>query len=208
MEEDIMCEKYNIDKNMPAIHSVLKIINKREDFVQPGDKHPRQTVPALTLQRKKILCLPMIWGLKSDRQVEYDKLIYNVCQEHVLYERFYRRELLEHPVVLPASSFYESKVVKKDVVNQYKCYKSKKAPIYLAGFYKEYREKDGSVVKRAAVLTTLANKYMLPYQCRMPILLNQHEILAWLNGSCLEYFLHRVPYHVKIEQVSCRAGES
>ena len=203
-----MCERYNLDKNMPAIHSVLKIINKRENFVQPGDKQPRQTVPALTVQKGKVLCLPMIWGLKDNKPAEYDKLTYNVCQEHVLYERFYRRELLEHPVVLPASSFYDSKVVKKDVVIQYKCYRSKRTPIYLAGFYKEYREKDGSIIKRAAVLTTLANKYMLPYQCRMPILLNQNEILAWLNGSSIEYFLHRVPYPIEIEQVSCGARKN
>ena len=60
----------------------------------------------------------------------------------------------------------------------------------------------------AALLTVIANKDMLPYQYRMPLLLKQNEVAAWLNGSYTEYFLNRVPPRVEIKLAAQEIGEN
>lgn len=206
----MMCERYYMDGSMPEIHSILERIQNITGCgrrIRPGDKEPRQIVPALAGRAEDIRCIPALWGIQEHGPGR-NGLIYNVWTEHVLHDKMLRRALIEHPVVLPATSFYEWKRVRRNIVEQYRCYDEKKSPVYLAGFYRTGQDASGNDIKMAALLTVIANKDMLPYQYRMPLLLKQNEVAAWLNGSYTEYFLNRVPPRVEIKLAAQEIGEN
>ena len=96
------------------------------------------------------------------------------------------RESVEHRrIVIPATWFYEwNRQKEKNIF-----YRKSQPVLFMAGFYNRYQDED-----RFVILTTVANQSMQPVHDRMPLLLEQDEIVPWIfDRGKTESFLHKVP---------------
>jgi putative SOS response-associated peptidase YedK len=186
---------------MTEIRSILENVNKRykKYKVKPGDKCPNDLSPVLSACGSELRYEPLVWGIPGDTAGE---TVYNANAETVLTGHKFRQALLENPVVFPVSCFYEWKGVSNKILNLYMCYDKHMDPLYIAGFYKDFAMADGQLRRGAVILTTVANKSMMPYQYRMPVLLHKNEVKAWMDGHYVEYFLHRPPRAVQVDLVA------
>ena len=88
-------------------------------------------------------------------------------------------------IVAAAAGFYEwNKQKEKSTFTR------KDSPVlYMAGIYTKYEDED-----RFVILTTAANESMEPVHDRMPLILEENEILPWLTErSKTEVFLRKTP---------------
>lgn len=74
-------------------------------------------------------------------------------------------------------------------------------PLLIAGLWDRWISPDGEVVEGAAMVTTEATAWMLPYQDRQPLFLEPAEVPAWVEGSVEE-----AAALMRVSQVSLEAS--
>ena len=89
-------------------------------------------------------------------------------------------------IVVPAAGFYEWNSRKEKSI----FYRKDHPALFMAGLYNPYEEGN-----RFVILTTAANSSMAPIHDRMPLLLEEDEILPWmLDPDATKEILTKVPY--------------
>lgn len=140
-----------------------------EEFEQKTECFPSQSLPVLLPYQGKVLIRKADWGIKRNWS---KKSIINLQLEKITGNTFntlYQRNRL----ILPATCFYEWNEGQKWQIDL------KDQEIFgLAGVW-EKRENTGTF----ALLTTAANHSMKSIHARMPVLVNQGNINAWLSGE-------------------------
>lgn len=143
----------------------------------------------------------MQWGFPNFRS---SGVIFNARSETVLEKRMFRDSVLHRRCIVPATAFYEWDRHKDKIT-----FRRPDAPVmFMAGFYNHFanaqknRTADGS---RYVILTTGANDCVSPIHERMPIILDEHELMDWmLDDRSVEFMLHKKPgplvWHKEYEQ--------
>lgn len=132
----------------------------------------------------------MQWGFPGIRG---KGVVFNARSETALDKRMFRDSILSRRCIVPATAFYEWDKNKDKITFQ-----RPDAPVmFMAGFYKCFanadknRMSDGS---RFVLLTTGANDSVSPIHERMPILLDENELEAWIfDDNFVEFILHKRP---------------
>ncbi len=88
-------------------------------------------------------------------------------------------------IVIPAAWFYEwNRNKEKNIF-----YRKEKRVLFMAGIYNRYQDED-----RFAILTTEANASMKPVHDRMPLILEEEEVIPWIyDVRKAKAILHKVP---------------
>lgn len=121
------------------------------------------------------------WGIPKD-----DKLIINARTETVLEKKMFADSVERRRIAIPAAGFYEWNAKKE----KYTFRKKDKSLMWFAGFYNLEQNED-----RFVILTTAANTSMQPVHDRMPLILDNNEIIPWILGDLHSYdnILKKVP---------------
>lgn len=195
-----MCGRYYIDVDEEELRQICKEIEEQQAIrVKTGEIFPSDIAPVLTGRGGNITPRGMVWGFP---RWDSKGVIFNARSETVTLKSMFRRALLNHPAVIPATGFYEwKKITGSSKKEKYFFREPNDNIVYFAGFYNTFAEKDGPVPERFNILTTDANCSMKPYHNRMPVLLRKDEREAWLSGEQLNFFLERTPFDVVAESV-------
>lgn len=163
-----MCGRYLINRTAPVIKQLLTRLEEQGFSVKTGEIFPSNEVPVMILgENEEVDAADMTWGFHGFRK---GQLIINARSETVMEKKMFAKAFRETRCVFPTSGFYEwdeqkeKFLLKEDDV------------VYLAGFYKKFE--DGL---RCVILTTAANESVAPIHDRMPVVLNQEELLPWLK---------------------------
>jgi len=129
----------------------------------------------------------MAWGFpKWDGQ----GVVFNARSETALDKTMFKQALLERPIVVPVTGFYEWKAVPgKKNKDKYIFTLGDDELLYLAGIYSVF--KDQAQPERFTILTTFANESMNNYHDRMPVILGEAKIDQWLAGVDRQSFFNR-----------------
>ncbi|MDO4475042.1 MAG: SOS response-associated peptidase [Eubacteriales bacterium] len=164
-----MCGRYYIDKE--TIERGLKITGRENllgEKLSSGDVYPSQN--AFVISGKEMCLTPevMRWGFVPYRG---GQLLINARSETALQKPSFSESLQKRRCVIPAKHYYEWDAWKNKVT----LYRADKEVLYLAGIYGVFGSEE-----RFTILTTQANVSVRNVHDRMPLMLSQEQIGAWI----------------------------
>lgn len=207
-----MCGRYYVDEDV--LGDIYRIVNGiaqvfREEIAEEpgalkrgpgqekftGDVCPSQRAWVLLGQEGAIVSSVMRWGFLP---YQGRGLLINARAETILEKRTFQESIRHRRLAIPARHFYEWSQNKEKAV----CYQTGKPTLYLAGCY-DYMEGE----KRFVVITTGANENLARVHDRMPVLLKESELKAWLwDDAAAEAILKREPapaeYRMEFQQMN------
>lgn len=197
-----MCGRFYVDYEVEELQNLLG--DGSEQFesgsFKRGEVFPSDRALVLLNKDKSTVGRLMAWGFpKWDGR----GVIFNARAETALKKTMFRKPLLEHPVAVPVSGFFEWKIVQGQKKKDKYLFRSSEKPFFcLAGFYNIFAAGGGAKAECFTILTMPANSFMLAYHDRMPVLLDQFAGRDWLNGTqSLNYFLERAPLALEAEKI-------
>ncbi len=166
-----MCGRFEFNLGDPYMESIFNDLQKRYNYdgLHPGEIFPSEKVPALVMKNGNVTTELLTWG--------YDKfnekgVIINARSETVTEKPMFRRDFFERRCLLPASGFYEWSSSKQ----KYLFHRSDDKPLFLGGFYKRLSDKNPCII-----LTKEATPPVKEFHDRIPVLVNEADIEAWLG---------------------------
>ena len=162
----------------------LKKISKQFSILEDipnEDIKPYQ--PALVLFNDKTSKI-LQFGLQKK------SLIVNAKSE-TLFDKYTFQKIIQNKCIIPASFYYEKNTHKNNV----KIFKEEL--MYFAGLYEN---------NQFVIITTKANDSIQPIHHRMPLILNEEEMMDWLENKNIETILQKecepLQNNQKLEQLS------
>jgi putative SOS response-associated peptidase YedK len=135
------------------------------------------------------------WGLIPHWAREMPKVRpINARADSVALKPFYRHMLNRRHCLIPASGFYEWKVIGEKKKEPWYIHRRNGQPMAMAGLWDEWypenpllgmhpRDASGSRVLSCTIITTEANREMKPVHDRMPVILEPDEWMGWLESG-------------------------
>jgi len=147
---------------------------------------PTQGMPVVVVDGKRHVVL-MKWGLvpKWHGGGKGNYSMINARAESVNKKPFFRRSLLFHRCIVPASGFYEWKRVGEHKMPYYIHLKSGEL-FGFAGLYDTWRDGTGREIKTYTIITTQPNKTVRGIHDRMPVILKKEDEAKWLDPDIVE----------------------
>lgn len=183
-----MCGRYYVDdETAEEIEKVIRLVDakvhNRADLtmLQTGDIHPTDLAPVIAGRNHEIQLEKIRWGIPKD-----GKLIINARSETVLEKKMFADSMEHRRIAIPAAGFYEWNAKKE----KYTFRKKDKSLMWFAGFYNLEQNED-----RFVIITIAANASMQSVHDRMPLILDNNEIIPWILGDLSSYdkILKKVP---------------
>ncbi len=191
-----MCGRYYVDDDTAKEIEKLVRLAEEKSRAAPAlklsakDIHPSEIAPVLAVKDggSRICCRMQRWGFtvaENNTGSAEKKLIFNARSETVTEKRMFSDAVARRRAVIPATWFYEwNRNKEKNIF-----YRKEKPVLFMAGFYNLYPDGEHFVI-----LTTRANESMEAVHNRMPLLLEDGEILPWITQpDRTQDFLHKVP---------------
>ncbi len=185
-----VCGRYYVDDETAG--EINKMIYKADGKVkktasaklrlQAKDIHPTDTAPVLLASNQGLGCSLQRWGFPGFQEKQ---VIFNARSESALEKKTFRDSVEHRRIVIPAAWFYEwNRKKEKNIF-----YRKEQPVLFMAGIYKRYQEEE-----RFVILTTKANASMEPVHDRMPLILEENEIIPWIfDKEKTQEFLNKVP---------------
>ncbi|MDO5345763.1 MAG: SOS response-associated peptidase [Lachnospiraceae bacterium] len=182
-----MCGRYYVDDG--TAREIEKVVRKVEAgllFQKAGDVYPSQAAPVLTGRSGELTVELMNWGFP---RYQSKGLLINARAETVLERKTFRESVLHRRCIIPAGHFYEWDAQKEKVQFQ----REDDPVLYMAGFYNRFQDMD-----RFMIITTQANASVAPVHERMPLVLEQSELEAWVyDDAFLSFALTKEPAQLR-----------
>lgn len=186
-----MCGRYYVDDDTAKeIERIIRVaeektasITNKPILLASGDIRPTDRAPILMADDQSLCCHMQKWGLPG---FDGKQVLFNARSESALTKPTFREAMMKRRIVVPAAGFYEWNSRKEKST----FYRKNHPAIFMAGLYNPYEEGG-----RFVILTTAANPSMEPVHDRMPLLLEEEEIMPWmLNLDAAKEILLKVPY--------------
>lgn len=185
-----MCGRYYVDdetaREMERIVRGLDRKQEQRNLGKAGDVCPSQEAAVIREGADELCTEQMRWGFP---RFDGKGLLINARAESALDKPSFKDSILHRRCVVPAKGFYEWNRVKEKF-----CYERADAPVlFMAGCFKEFQGQ-----ARFVILTTEANPSVLPVHSRMPLILEEKELEAWLlDDTAAGQILHKTPVLLK-----------
>jgi putative SOS response-associated peptidase YedK len=124
----------------------------------------------------------MKWGLVPPwaKDPAIGSQMINARMETVTEKPSFRHAIRYRRCIVPARAFFEWKHEGKNKIPL--CiHRKDNGPMAFAGIWEEWKAPDGSRLDTFAILTTTANKLVVPIHNRMPVILSPDDYPTWLN---------------------------
>lgn len=181
-----MCGRYAI-LDEEAILEMREIINQvnqkyagRGGRIAAGEVRPSNLAPVLRAEDEKVRVDVMKWGFP--RWDKSSGLIINGRAETVTQKTLFSASFQSRRVVVPASGFFEWD--KREPARRIQYYFSLPGlVVYMAGFYSQFRQKDGTLSDCFVILTMPAASPVAAIHDRMPVILPKNAIRNYLDPA-------------------------
>lgn len=114
-----------------------------------------------------------------------EKLI-NIRAESIGEKPAFRKKLLRFRCIVPIDGFYCWKKIGKKSAVPYRFFLKDKGLMSMAGLWEEFEDEEEETHHTFSVITTQANKNVVPVNERMPVLLDLQTAKQWLNSEASE----------------------
>ncbi len=169
-----MCGRYYFEElSHIEWDKLLKEIS--DELYKQGEIFPTNQVPVITSPHKAEV---ITWGFPNFRSPK--GTVINARSETAQEKPMFRKAFMEGRCVIPSNGFFEwnQHQLTTDGKKQKLLFQeTDKQDLFMAGLYRMFNGEN-----RFVILTKQANSSIDPYHDRMPVILEEEEIEAWLNN--------------------------
>ncbi len=181
-----MCGRYVLKKkDLEALLAQLGVKDPR-DFVSRYNIAPTTVVPAIRRRREAAEreAVGLQWGLVPfwSKDATAGARLANARAEGIAAKPSFREPFRKRRCVVPASGFYEWQTLGK---LKFPWYFERRdgRPLALAGLWDHWRAPDGGILETFSLLTTTPNEVVTRVHDRMPVILGDDALDAWLDPA-------------------------
>lgn len=180
-----MCSRYFLELK------ALMELKEKIDYpfeLELGDRvdyYPSNNIFIIENRNNKLIGDSAKWGFK----VFDNKLVINARQETILEKALFKKDIVSHRCIIPASGFYEWDIHKHRFIFE----SENNQLIMMAGIYRIINGQ-----KEVTIITTNANESMEGIHQRMPLILNYQQMNMWLEDNNYKQLLKVKPLPLKI----------
>jgi putative SOS response-associated peptidase YedK len=176
-----MCGRYTITSAPEAIRALFRY-PEQPNFPPRYNVAPTQPIPIVRLVEGERHFALVRWGLLPSwvKDPKTFTLLINARGESVTDKPAYRAAMKRRRCLIPADGFYEWKAVGVRKQPYYVRLKSG-APMAFAGLWESWTGPNGEELESAAIVTTGANRTLVPIHHRMPVIVSPEGFDLWLN---------------------------
>ena len=194
-----MCGRFIFDGDIQDIIDKYEIMDNKLNEYSLGEIFPSNNYP-IVIDRGERELTSMSWGFSASY---LKSLVINARSETLHEKKMFKGLLVEKRCIIPATGFFEWKVIdgkkKKHIIN------FKNNEIFsMAGLYGDFIDKKGVAYRGFTIITTEANSVVANIHDRMPVILTDEEIEAWLCPDNKDILLAKTmlkPYHHPEQQL-------
>jgi len=176
-----MCGRYTLIPNKD-FYNQFNVENHVDNLRSLYNIAPGQTTPVITHNSPNKVVL-MRWGLipfwAEDSKIGYKTI--NAKAETVASKPAFRASFKGKRCLVPASGFYEWKVVGPKKKQPYYFYLNNQEMFAFAGLYDIWKNEKGEDLKTYTIITTQANNLVNQVHERMPVILDKKSETVWLD---------------------------
>lgn len=181
-----------------------------DQFRPTWNAAPSQSLPVIVEDEDRVGVRGMVWGLipKWTKPGERPKVApINARAETITEKPMFRSLVKYRRCLVPANGFYEWKR-SPDGKQPYFIEPAGRQLMLFAGLFDEARDTGGDPLESFSIITTSANGAMSSLHDRMPVILDDDDLEAWLDRDLtefepLEHLLQPVPDDaIEIHKVS------
>jgi putative SOS response-associated peptidase YedK len=176
-----MCGRYLIITTPEAMRAFFRYL-EMPNFPPRYNVAPTQPIPLVRLADNARHFALVRWGLipgwvKDPRGFS---LIINARDDGVLGKPAFRNAMRYRRCLIPADGFYEWKT-EGERRRPFAIVPNAGGPIAFAGLWETWTGPNGEEVETAAIVTTRANRALMPMHDRMPVVLTPEAYDLWLD---------------------------
>ena len=167
-----MCGRYLFTSDQYAeAREIAQMIRKKygEGSWQPGEIAPGAKAPVLAVSHGAITPELFTWGYRLPHT-----LVINARAENVMEKPLFRASAASRRCVVPSVGFFEWDALKR----KYFFTLPEEPLVYMAGLYDIW---NGQTCY--CIITTAANTSMREVHARMPLILSENQMRAWLEQA-------------------------
>jgi putative SOS response-associated peptidase YedK len=178
-----MCGRYAITSAPEAIRALFRY-PEQPNFPPRYNVAPTQPIPIVRLNEGKRQFALVRWGLLPSwvKDPKTFTLLINARGESVIDKPAFRAAMKRRRCLIPADGFYEWKPVAGRKQPYFVRLKSG-APMALAGLWETWMGPNGEELDTAAIITTRANRLLMPIHDRMPVIVPPEAFDLWLDTA-------------------------
>ena len=183
-----MCGRYVLKrKDLEALMATLGVKDPRE-FVSRYNIAPTTMIPAI---RPAVdggrEAVALQWGLVPwwSKDAKSGAKLANARSEGIASKPAFREALRKRRCVVPASGFYEWQTIGK-LKQPWFFQLADESAFLFAGLWERWRSVDGVELQTCSLITTTPNDVIRPLHDRMPVILRDQAVDAWLNPAKTE----------------------
>jgi putative SOS response-associated peptidase YedK len=181
-----MCGRYVITSSPEAIRALFRYA-EQPNFPPRYNVAPSQPVPIVRLEAGERHFALARWGLipswvKDPRRFT---LLINARSENVLEKPAFRNAMRRRRCLFPADGFYEwkSEINRK---RPFLVHPRDGGPVAFAGLWEDWMGPNGEELQTACIVTTAANRTLMPLHDRMPAVIPPEAFDLWLDNANVE----------------------
>jgi putative SOS response-associated peptidase YedK len=182
-----MCGRFTQHYTWQEVHAFLSVFGTPRNLQPHYNIAPTDTVDVIRLGPQGRELAPMRWGLipgwwkKTAKEMP---ATFNARAESVAEKPMFRDAFKERRSIIPASGFYEW-TGGKGAKQPHLFTAADGAPVLaFAGLWDRWRDPaTREEILSFTIIVSGASAWMEPYHDRMPVLLEEKDFDAWLNGT-------------------------
>ncbi len=176
-----MCGRYAITTAPEAMRRLFGY-PQMPNFPPRYNVAPTQPIPVVRLHEGQRQFVLMRWGLIPSwvKDPKGFTLLINARGESAIEKPAFRNAMKRRRCLIPADGFYEWKrdgAIKRPHLIRFR----EGAPFAFAGLWETWTGPNGEEVDTAAIVTTQANRVLMPIHDRMPVILPPEAYEMWLD---------------------------
>ncbi len=177
-----MCGRYTLNKKSKDLAKRYNIDKVPKEVMLNFNVAPSQIMPVITETEDGKRHLEMMqWGIPRMLGKDFVKEIINTRADKA-FGGFWKRTVLNHRCLVPATSFYEWQATKEGKIPF--LIHPKSIDLYsFAGIWDRWKSQDGHEINTYSIMTTEPNKEMRAIHNRMPVILHPEDEKSWLEPS-------------------------
>jgi putative SOS response-associated peptidase YedK len=177
-----MCARYVITSPADAIRALFGYA-ERPNFPARYNVAPTQPIPVVRLDAGKLAFMLVRWGFLPSwvKDPRTFSLLVNARAESVQDKPAFRNAIRRRRCLIPADGFYEWSGTRPR--RPFFVRPKAGGPIAFAGLWETWTGPNGEEVDTAAIVTTQANRTLMPVHDRMPVILPPDAFNLWLDCS-------------------------
>ena len=190
-----MCGRYSLTTPVEGLRHLFQF-PERPNLEPRYNIAPTQDAPLFRRDGAGTVHLAQLrWGLipswAKDKSIGA-KFI-NARGESVATQSAFRAAFEQRRCLVPADGFYEWRQEGKQK-QPWRLHLADDAPFCFAGLWESWRDRETkAVVESFTIITTTANELVAPIHNRMPVMLQWHDLVPWLDGTDAAKLLRPYP---------------